>query len=120
MLVGVAVAAIVQRVVRPVPVWIVMSQLAFVAASIPGFVIGAARNRIYQARVTERPGEEARRIMNTLAVGVGLMVTLAFAFQNALMSRLWVILISVCVLGSVLIGLQFLQRARLSAEVKPS
>ena len=103
MAVGVVVAVFVQRLIRPMPSWIVSSQLLFVAISTPGFILGAARNRIYQARTTERQGEEARRIFNTVAIGIGLMVTLAFAFQYSQMSRLWVILVSISVLASVLV-----------------
>ena len=85
-------------------------QLLFVLVSIPAFAFGAARNRIYQARTTERPSEEARRLLNTIAVGMGLMVTLAFAVQYGQMSRLWIILLSASLYLSLLVERRIARR----------
>ncbi|NNE11558.1 MAG: sugar transferase [Ilumatobacter sp.] len=117
-LVGIIVAATLQRMIRPVPSWIVSTQLLLVLASAPGFALGAARNRIYQARTTERRGEEARRIANTVAISIATMLTLTFAVQYAQMSRLWVMLLSASMLGALLVERALARRifARLRLE----
>ena len=85
--------------VRDLPMWLDMRHLILGLVSLPGFVVGAAANRMYLARANERPSEEARNIIRTVAVGMGTLVLIAFLVQFKELSRLWVVLFG---LGSFL------------------
>ena len=45
---------------------------------------------MYLARANERPAEEARNIIRTVGVGIGILVAIAFLAQFKELSRLWV------------------------------
>ncbi len=99
---GLMVAFACQRVFKPVPIWIVREHMVLIAASLPGFVAGAAMNRLYQARANERVGQEQINVLRTIAVGVGFMVTVAFTLKYETLSRFWVFLVFTCTLAALL------------------
>ncbi len=99
---GLAFAFIAQRIVRPVPSFIVTDQATLVIASLPGFVVGALVSRLYLARANERHAEETANVVRAVAIGVGWMVVLAFALQFKDLSRLWVFLVAVSTAGTLL------------------
>ena len=49
-------------------------------------------------------------MLNTIAVGMGLMVTLAFAVQYDQMSRLWIVLLSASLYASLLVERRIARR----------
>ena len=101
-LVGFAAAFVVQAIVKPLTSYGVSQHAVLMVISLPGFAIGASTTRLYQARANERPSQESRNVLRAVAIGVALMVLLAFALQFKELSRLWIGLVASCVAGSVL------------------
>ncbi|MEM9514925.1 MAG: sugar transferase [Actinomycetota bacterium] len=116
--VGVAAAFGVQAVFRPVPSGILIAQLELVLLSLPGFIFGAVANRLLVARANERPGEEVANIVKTVAVGTMAMLSVAFVMQFKELSRLWLVLVAVCVTGALVIERRWARRVftRLRSE----
>jgi exopolysaccharide biosynthesis polyprenyl glycosylphosphotransferase len=77
---------------RDLPGYLDTQHLVLGLVSLPGFAVGASLNRMYLARANERPSEEARNIMRTVAVGMSTLVVIAFLTQFKELSRLWVVL----------------------------
>ncbi|MFW2332527.1 sugar transferase [Ilumatobacter sp.] len=109
-IVGIALAFAVQRVVRPVPSWILASHALLVVASLPGFIAGALFNRLYLSRANARPVEEAKNVLRAVAVGVGVIVLIAFGIQFKDLSRLWVFLVAASVAAVLLAERQVARR----------
>lgn len=110
LMVGVAVAFGLQRLLRPVPDFIVAWHVLLVVASLPGFAFGAVVNRLYLARANARPGEEAQNVLRAVGIGVGVIVSIAFAVQFKDLSRLWVFLVAASVCSTVLAERQVARR----------
>ena len=72
----------------------VLRHVVLGVVSVPAFAIGAALNHMYLARANERPAEEARNIVRTVAVGISAAVVVAFLVQFKDLSRFWVVLFS--------------------------
>lgn len=100
---GIALSFLIQAVVKPVPGFVMVSHLALALMLVPGFGIGAAYNKLYQARANDRPLQEARNIINAVSVGTGSLVLIAFLSQYKELSRLWIILLVVSVTACLLI-----------------
>jgi len=109
-LIGIALAFLLQRLLRPVPIDIIAAHSLLVVASLPGFVAGTLFNRLYRSRANARPTEEAKNVLRAVAVGIGLMVLIAFSIQFKDLSRLWVFLVAVSVAGAVLTERQLARR----------
>lgn len=82
---------------QPLGSFSAFQHLWLMTLGVPGFAIGAAAARLYQARANERPSEEAANIVRAVALGLILMVVLAFGLQFKALSRLWVVLVAICV-----------------------
>ncbi len=102
-LTGIILAFAIQSIVKPLPNFVVFNHIALSLSMFPGFVIGAAFNHLYQARANERPGKEAHNVLNTVVVGAGTLVLVAFGMQYKDLSRLWVVLVTAGVAVAVLI-----------------
>ena len=89
-LLGAAVATLLQWIVRPVPDFIIHDHFVLLMCSLPLFVWGALASHLYRARANQRPSEERRNILKAVAVMVGGLVGLAFVIQNDVLSRFWV------------------------------
>ncbi len=104
--IGIALALQLQHVLRPVPRPIVYREALLLIAVIPCFAIGAGFNRLYQARANERQAQEAWNVVKAVGVGIGGLVTIAFALQVGDVSRLWVGLLAGCMILSLTIERQ--------------
>lgn len=108
---GIAAAFVVQQIVRPVPGFLLTSQLWLIGLSIPGFMAGAAMSKLHLARANERPADERRNVVRTVLIGVAVMVLIAFAFQVTSLSRLWVLLVAVGAISALLAERAIARRA---------
>jgi exopolysaccharide biosynthesis polyprenyl glycosylphosphotransferase len=102
-LVGFVFAFVIQAAVRPLTADGLSHHLLLMFSSLPGFALGGAMARLHQARANERPSEEAANIVRTVAVGVALLVILAFGLQFKELSRLWITLVGIGVAGALLV-----------------
>lgn len=118
LLVGVCFAFAVQAVLKPVPTFIMSDHLWLVIASLPVFALGAAFNKLYQARANDRRLEEARNVLKAVGVGMSWLLLVSLAIQYSQLSRLWVMLLAISVTVSVLIERRFARAvfARLRQE----
>ena len=89
---GVATATL---AVRPLPSQLVLDHLLLGFLTLPGFAVGASLNHMYLARANERPSEEAVNILKTVAVGMGILLAIAFLSQFKELSRLWTVMFGV-------------------------
>lgn len=94
---GFALAFLIQAIVRPIPSEIMVQHAALAAASIPFFIAGAMASRLYRSRANERQRQEARNILTTVAWGIVGILTISFAIQFDVLSRLWVFLVAIFV-----------------------
>ena len=101
--IGIAIAFGVQAIARPVPLFVVADHLLLVLASLPGFVIGAAFNKLYRARANERPLEEAGNVLKAVGVGVSWMLIISLGVQFEDLSRLWVAALAISTTVALLI-----------------
>jgi exopolysaccharide biosynthesis polyprenyl glycosylphosphotransferase len=101
LLIGFALAFTLQALVRPLPAHGVSSHLVLMVVSLPGFAFGAATARLHIARANERPSQEAVNVTRAVAVGVALMVLVAFGLQFKELSRLWIVLVALCVASAL-------------------
>lgn len=102
MLVGFAAAFAIQAVVRPLSSHGVSQHALLMLYSLPGFAFGAATVRLHQARANERPTQESQNVLRAVAIGVCLMVLIAFVMQFKDLSRLWIALVGTCVASAVI------------------
>jgi exopolysaccharide biosynthesis polyprenyl glycosylphosphotransferase len=102
LLAGFGVAFAFQAAVRPLTTQGVSDHLLLMVYSLPGFAFGAASVRLHQARANERPSEESFNVVRAVAIGVALMVLLAFCLQFKELSRFWIGLVGLCVASAVL------------------
>ena len=114
---GVAITFAIQAVVKPVPNLLVAHHMILALAVIPGFAMGAAYNRLYQARANERTGEETRHVVNAVTMAMATVLFVGFATQFKELSRLWVGLLAVSMLFTLLVERRIARRvfARLRA-----
>jgi exopolysaccharide biosynthesis polyprenyl glycosylphosphotransferase len=108
---GIVVAFELQHLFRPVPRFIVWQHLALTVVAVPAICLGAAVNKLYQARANERPEEELWNILKTVGLGVAVLVAAAFALQYDDLSRLWVILLGASITGALVIERHFARNA---------
>lgn len=101
--VGVAAAFVIQALLRPVPRFIMSDHLLLVIASLPGFIIAAGFNHLYQARANERRLEEVRNVLKTVGFGMSSMLLFSLAIQYNQLSRLWVVVLAFTISAAVLI-----------------
>jgi exopolysaccharide biosynthesis polyprenyl glycosylphosphotransferase len=101
LLAGFAAAFVIQAVVRPLTSDGVSQHLLLMLMSLPGFAVGAATVRLHQARANERSIQESLNIVRAVAIGVALMVLVAFGLQFKELSRLWIGLVALCVASAV-------------------
>jgi exopolysaccharide biosynthesis polyprenyl glycosylphosphotransferase len=92
----------VQFVVQPVSGSVMTAHVLLGFVGLPAFAVGAALNRMYLTRANERPSEEAGNIVRTVAVGMGVLVAIAFVVQFKELSRLWVGLFGVGAVAALL------------------
>ncbi len=100
------------------PDFVVTDHLLLAIAVVPGFAMGAAYNRLYQARANERPAQEFRNVTNAVMTAIATVLGIAFATQFKELSRLWVGLLAVSILGTLLLERRIARRvfARLRAS----
>jgi exopolysaccharide biosynthesis polyprenyl glycosylphosphotransferase len=117
-LLGFLAAFVIQSIVRPVSGHSVSQHMLLMLASMPGFAFGAATMRLYRARANERPSEEAANIVRAVAIGIALMVIIAFGLQFKELSRLWIMLVATGVVLALVTERHFARRvfARLRAS----
>jgi exopolysaccharide biosynthesis polyprenyl glycosylphosphotransferase len=117
-LVGFATAFTTQAILHPLSTQGASQHMVLMIVSLPGFLLGAAGSRLYQARANERPSEEAANILRAVAIGIALMVVVSFAFQFKGLSRLWMSLVAVGVTGAMIAERHIARRifARLRAS----
>ena len=96
--VGLLLAFAVQAIVRPVPGYVQLHHLTLALVVGPVWMLVMGASKLYLSRVIERPGEELRRLLASGAIGVGMMVAVAFALQYDTLSRFWVFSVFVTVL----------------------
>jgi exopolysaccharide biosynthesis polyprenyl glycosylphosphotransferase len=120
--IGIVLAFQLQHAFKPVPRGIVSRELLLLSAVVPCFAIGAGVNRLYQARANERQAQEVWNVVKAVGVGIGGLVTMAFALQVGDLSRLWVGLLAGCMVSSLVIERQIARNvfAKLRATGKLS
>ena len=114
---GLAITFFIQAIVKPMPGFLVVDHMILALAIIPGFAMGAAYNRLYQARANQRTAEETRHVANAVLAAVASVLLAAFAVQFKDLSRLWVGLLAVSMLVTLLVERHIARRvfARLRA-----
>ena len=100
---GVSLAFAIQAMIKPVPSFIIAHHLALSLTIVPGFAIGAAYNKLYQARANERPLQEARNVLNAIGVAMATLIFVAFLSQYKELSRLWILLVGIGTAVSLLL-----------------
>ncbi len=100
---GIMMAFVLQAALKPVPGFVVLNHIALSLTLVPGFCLGAACNRLYQARANDRPAREARNVLNAVAVAASALVLVAFLAQYKDLSRLWVVLVTSGIAVSLLV-----------------
>jgi exopolysaccharide biosynthesis polyprenyl glycosylphosphotransferase len=120
--VGIGISFALQSLLKPVPSFILAEQFLLTFAFVPGYAIGAAINRLYQARANVRPAEENRHLFNSVMGGIGTLVVVAFLLQYKDLSRLWIFLLAGSTLTTLLVERQIARRefAKLRAEGRMS
>jgi exopolysaccharide biosynthesis polyprenyl glycosylphosphotransferase len=103
LLLGFGLAFGIQAVVRPLTSEGVSRHVTLMILSLPGFAFGAAHARLHQARANDRPTQESLNVMRSIAIGVAVMVLLAFVLQFKDLSRLWIGLVAICVTACLLL-----------------
>ena len=109
-LVGALVASVLQRLLHPVPKFIVQDHLLLLLCCLPLFIGGATVSRLYQARANERPAEEWGNIVKAVGILIGGMVLLAFVIQYQGLSRFWVIALAVATTVALIIEREIARR----------
>ncbi len=89
--IGIMATFVLQAMVRPVPHWIQAEHLLLACVAAPIWMLTIGANKLYMARVVERPADELRLLLVSGTVAVGAMVAVAFALQYRDLSRLWIV-----------------------------
>jgi exopolysaccharide biosynthesis polyprenyl glycosylphosphotransferase len=99
--VGYAVATVIQQLVRPVPDATLRDEVLFAVFMVPIWVVMMAAQNLFLARAVSRFGEELRRLLVTGLMATGFLVAVLFLAKYGELSRLWVALLFVCVTSSL-------------------
>lgn len=83
-----------QAMVRPVDSSTQFQHLLLASAGLPIWLLALGANKLYRARVIERPSHEFRRIVMASLVATGSMVMVAFALKFDELSRLWMLTVA--------------------------
>lgn len=115
LLAGAATAFALQRVLRSVSQTVVLDHLALFVLGLPFFVGGAALSGLHRGGShrggsgagPERPTGESvlrtsSRVVVTVAIGVGGIISLAFAWDYDELSRLWVLVLAAVITGGMI------------------
>jgi exopolysaccharide biosynthesis polyprenyl glycosylphosphotransferase len=94
---GVISATAIQQIVNPVTREAVIDEIVLGAIAGPVWIAMMSANQLFLARAISRFGEELRRIMTAGLMSVGFLLAALFGVQHDALSRLWVVLIYVCV-----------------------
>ncbi len=100
-IVGYALSMAIQQLVRPAPDATVRDEAVFAVFMVPIWVLMMASQNLYLARAVSRFGEELRRLMTAGLMAIAFLVAVLFLAQYNLLSRLWVVLLFVCVTSSL-------------------
>jgi exopolysaccharide biosynthesis polyprenyl glycosylphosphotransferase len=101
--VGLAIGFGVQRLLRPVPDDVLVSQTALALASLPVWLLACHVRRLYTARVVARFDAEVQRLFQAALLGIAGLMGIAFFVDFDALSRLWVIACFVGVFGMLLV-----------------
>ncbi len=102
--VGLLAAFVLQSLVRSeAELGVQRAHLVLAVLSFPVWMVALTANKLYQARATERRGEELKRLVNAALVSVGAIVGIAFVAQFKVLSRLWVVAVLVLVLTCLVV-----------------
>jgi exopolysaccharide biosynthesis polyprenyl glycosylphosphotransferase len=107
---GFAAASLWQAQVRPIPETIIRGHILLAASSMPVWLAALGMNKMFTSRAVEQPAEELRRLLASCMVGVGAIVAIAFVFQYAFLSRLWVASLFPFVFGALALERQCTRR----------
>jgi exopolysaccharide biosynthesis polyprenyl glycosylphosphotransferase len=83
-----------QALVRPVDSSTQHQHLLLGSVGLPIWLVAIGANKLYRARVIERPSHEFRKIVSASLVAASSMVMVAFALKFAELSRLWVVTVT--------------------------
>lgn len=100
-IVGFVVATVLQQLLKPVPDDILHDEMLFAMIVVPIWVLMMGANHLFLARAISRFGEELRHLLMAGLMATGFLVVVLFAAQYALLSRLWIGLLFVCVTASL-------------------
>ena len=109
-IIGLVIAALSYQLLSTSAAGLRWADIVFAALAGCGWMIALSVNKLYVARVIERPSEEYRRLLTAGALAVGAVVALAFAVQYDELSRLWVTAIYLAVTFSLLIERRIARR----------
>ena len=123
-LVGIAVAFIVEALWWPVESDILFAQWLILVASVPFWCASAVVNQMYAARANHRRVDEFKHIVGTALFGAGSMIGVAFVAQNDDLSRGWVALVFLGVIAALTVERQlartvFLRLRRSGRMLRP-
>ena len=102
--VGYALAIMIQQLVNPVPDSALRAELLFALFMVPIWVLIMSANNLFLARAINRFGEELRRLTIAGLVATGFLVAVLFLAQYNQLSRLWVGLLFVCVTSTLVVS----------------
>lgn len=102
--VGFGIALVLQWRIKPVPPDVVFEHAALASFSLVAMLLVMGVSKLFTARVCSRPGEEIRRLCFCVAAGVSSSIALTFLLRYRALSRFWVGLSFVCVVGCLLVS----------------
>ncbi|MEM1332019.1 MAG: sugar transferase [Actinomycetota bacterium] len=101
--IGALVALLIQHALRPMSDGATADQSLLLLASIPAFVIGAGWSELHRSRANEQVMDETRNVVKTVLIGITGMLLIAVATRYKDVSRAWVILTAVSMIGCALV-----------------
>ncbi len=102
--VGYAGAIAIQQLVEPVADATLGDEALFAVFMVPIWVLMMGANNLFLARAVCRLEEELRRLFVSGLLAVGFLVGVLFLAQYEALSRLWVVLLFVCVTASLVVS----------------
>jgi exopolysaccharide biosynthesis polyprenyl glycosylphosphotransferase len=99
--IGYAASIAIEQLVEPVSDATLQDEALFAAFVVPIWVLMMASQNLFLARAVSRLGEELRRLMIAGLMAIGFLVAVLFLAQYNELSRLWVVLLFVCVTSSL-------------------